>query len=265
MKKLFLPIFASFLLFSSCNVNYEGGFPFNVTQKEGTGPIKNREFNLSFDEIKVAQSIRAEIVKSEVEKVIVTAPDDILDEILVENADGKLHIHFKPNINISARNVAVKIFAKDFTKVKASSSAKIFIKDKFTQDTTDIEVSSSGTIEGNLEANNLSLAVSSSGSFTGKIWAVNFTGKASSSGDVNLSGKTKNATISASSSGDFNAEQLAAENADLKASSSGDIRIAVSDQLSAAASSSGGITVFKRGNLNISSQEKSSGGRISIQ
>ena len=264
MKTLFISIFATFLALTSCNVNSDSGFPFNIKQKEGTGIIKSKEFMMSFDEIKVAQSIKAEVVKSNEEKVVVTAPSDILDDILVENNNGQLYIHFKPNLNISARNIAVKIFAKDFSAVKASSSATIIIKDQFTQDKTDIEVSSSGTIKGNLEANDITLAVSSSGTFDGKIWAVNFDGKASSSGDVILLGKTKNATISASSSGDFRAKDLIAENADLKASSSGGIHISVSSKLYAAACSSGGIQVTRKGNLNIISQKESSGGSISI-
>ena len=265
MKTLSISILSAFFLLTSCNVTTDSGFPFNMAQKEGTGIIKNKEYNISFDEIKVAQSIKAEVVKASVEKVVVTAPADILDDILVENSGGKLYIHFKPNLNISARNVAVKIFAKDFSAIHASSSARITITDQFTQDKTDISVSSSGSIKGNLEANDVSIQASSSGSYSGKIWAVNLEGKVSSSGDVTLSGKTKNANITASSSGDFNAKDMIAENADLKASSSGSVQLSVENELRASASSSGGITVDKKGALNILSQSKSSGGRISIQ
>lgn len=265
MKTLSISILSTFLLFTSCNVKSDGGFPFNITPKEGSGIIKNKTFNMSFDEIKVAQSINAEIVKSDEEKVVVTAPSDILDEILVENNGGKLYIHFKPNLNISARNVAVKIFAKDFSAIKASSSAKILIKDQFTQDKTDIQVSSSGSIKGNLEANDLSLQASSSGSYSGKLWAVNFDGKVSSSGDVNISGKTKNATISASSSGSFNAKEMFAENADISASSSGSVDLSVSQQLKAKASSSGDINIVRKGSLNVVIQDESSGGSVTIR
>ena len=265
MKTLSISILSAFFLLTSCNVTTDSGFPFTITQKEGTGIIKNKEYNITFDEIKVAQSIKAEVVKANEEKVIVTAPADILDDILVENNNGQLYIHFKPNLNISARNVAVKIFARDFSSIKASSSASIIIKDQFTQDRTDIQVSSSGSIKGNLEANDVSLQASSSGSYSGKIWAVNFDGKASSSADVMVSGKAKNANITASSSGNFNAKEMIAESADLKASSSGSVRLAVEKELRASASSSGGITIDRKGSLNIVSQNKSSGGSILIQ
>lgn len=265
MKILSISIFSAFLLLTSCNVKSDGGFPFNITPKEGNGIIKNKEFIMSFDEIKVAQSINAEIVKSDEEKVVVTAPSDILDEILVENSGGKLYIHFKPNLNISARNVSVKIFAKDFSAVKASSSATITIRDQFTQERTAIEASSSGTVKGNLEANDLSIDVSSSGTYEGKIWAVNLESAVSSSGDIIISGKTKNANLKASSSGTLNAKNVIAENAEVSASSSGDIILSVSNQLRASASSSGDISIIKKGALNVLSQKESSGGSISIQ
>lgn len=265
MKTITISALAAVLFLTSCNVTTDNAFPFNITSKEGKGVVKNRVYNISFDEIRVAQSIFAEVVKADEEKVVVTAPSDILDDILVDNVDGKLYIHFKPNLNISARNVAVKIFAKDFSAIKASSSAKINIKDKFTQDRTDIEVSSSGTIIGDLEANEMSLKASSSATYTGKLWAVNFDGKVSSSADVNLSGKAKNANIAASSSGSFNAKDMVVENAEIKASSSGSVDLSVENELRASASSSGGINIIQKGSLNVLSQNKSSGGSISIQ
>ena len=265
MKTFTISIFSAFMMLSSCNVKSDNGFPFNITPKVGTGMIKNKEYKMSFDEIKVAQSINAEVVKSEEEKVVITAPSDIIDDILVENSNGKLYIHFKSGINISARNVAAKIFAKDFSAVQASSSASIKIKDKFTQDRMTIQSSSSGDITGDLEANDMSIDVSSSGSFTGQIWAVNLKSEATSSGDVDVSGKAKNANLSASSSGSLNAQKVIAENADLQASSSGDISISVTNQLNASASSSGDINVTRKGNLNILTNKKSSGGSISIQ
>ena len=79
MKTLTISVLAVFLLLSSCNIKSDNGFPYNVTPKAGTGIIKNKEYKMSFDEIRVAQSISAEVVKSDEEKVVITAPSDILD------------------------------------------------------------------------------------------------------------------------------------------------------------------------------------------
>lgn len=263
MKTLLLAaIFSAALL--SCNLKPDTVFSVNFTPKEGKGIIKTQEFNMNFDEIKVAQSISAEVVKSDTEKVVISAPSDIIDEILVENTDGKLFIHFKPKSNISARNVAAKIFVKDFSHLEATSSAKINVKDKFTQDKTDVKVSSSGSITGNLEANDLSVDVSSSGSFSGEIWAVNLEAEATSSGHIKFSGKAKNAELRASSSGSLKARDLNASSAEIQASSSGSVSLSVSTELDAAASSAGEISVYRTGNLTIKNQKESSGGSISL-
>ena len=264
MKTLLLAAtFSAALL--SCNLKPDTVFLVNFTPKEGKGIIKTNQFEMNIDEIKVAQSISAEVVKSDTEKVVITAPSDIMDEILVDNVDGKLFIHFKPNRNISARNIAAKVFVRDFTHLEATSAAKILVKDKFTQDKTDVEVSSSGRITGNLEANDFSVDVSSSGYFSGEIWAVNLDAEATSSGDINLSGKAKNAALKASSAGTVDAGKLTAEISDIQASSAGNVTVATTNQLNASASSGGNIAVYRKGNLHIVSQNESSGGSVSIK
>ncbi len=256
---------AALTLMMSCNVSSDVNLPFGLTVKEGNGPTTTREHMIDFDEIRVAQSIRAEIIKADREKVVITAPADIIDDVLVEKSGDKVHIHFKPNLNISARNVSAKVYAKDFSAVEASSSARIDIRDTFTQDRVNVSASSSASINGNLEANDLSIKCSSSGSFSGKIWAVNLDGKTSSSGDITISGKTKNAVLAASSSGTLNAADVIADNAEIKASSSGSVQLALQNRLVAAASSSGSINIFQRGNLQIAERKESSGGRVTVR
>ena len=258
-------LISAFCVITSCNSNSEGnGSLFNIMPKEGKGPIKNKTYNFSFDEISVAQSINAEVVKSDEEKIIVTAPSDILDDVLVEKLGEKLYIHFKPGINISTKNVAVKIFAKEFSKIEASSSADIKVKDKFTQDKTVVKVSSSAVINGEFEANDLEIDVSSSGTYNGKVWAVNLDADVSSSGDINISGKAKKADLDASSSGSLDAGNVQAEVADLKASSSGSISLAVSQALSATANSSGSINVSGK-NIQIVTKNENSGGSVNVR
>lgn len=269
MKTYFLPVFAGVLLLNSCSYSSKGkdgddGFSFTVSN-EGKEPISQKNYNGDFDEIEVATSINAEVYKSNEEKVVISAPADLQDQIKVENNGGKLRIYVESHFGgISTKNVKAKIYAKDFTKLSANSSGNIDVKDTFTQDKVTIDVSSSGDISGNLEANELSIYSSSSGDFSGKIWAVNLNVESSSSGDIAINGKTKNATISSNSSGDVKATDLIAENADLDASSSGDISISVSKSLKANATSSSEITVYRKGDVN-AQIEKNSGGEVYLK
>ncbi len=197
MKKKTLFIFSALVLLASCNERHEkrnkekSGWVEKVINKE-TGPIQQREFNGDFDEIQVSQAIEAEIIKSDTEKVIISAPQSIIDEVLVDNSGGKLHIHYKPGIRVmNISKVTAKIYTKDFTKLVAESAASINVKDKFTQEKTSVEVSSAGSISGNLEANDLNINADSSSNFSGKIWAVNLDIESSSGSSIDISGKAK--------------------------------------------------------------------------
>lgn len=264
MKRFVLSAITACVLLS-CSIKSEDILPTNLVPKVGNGEIISKEHNVDFDEIKVVQSISAEVVKSDTEKVIISAPSDIMEDILVDNTNGRLLIHFKPGLQLSANKVSAKIFAKDFSKLEATSSARIEVKDQFTQDKTEVEVSSSADIIGNLEANDLDIDVSSSGSFRGKIWAVNLNAEASSSAKINIEGKATNAKIDVASSGAVNGENVVAKNAEIQASSSGRAHLGVIEKLSAKTSSSGNVKVIRKGKLNVISQDSNSGGRITIE
>jgi hypothetical protein len=200
--------------------------------------------------------------------VVISAPSDIMEYIKVDNNGGKVRVYVNSGFgkSISTKNVKAKIYVKDFTQLSANSSADIKVNDTFTQDRIEVYASSSGSIDvSNLEANDFKIDVSSSGDFSGKIWAVNLNAYASSSGDVNIYGKAKNATLDANSSGDIKATDLMIENANLSASSSGNVTTSVSRNLIANANSSGDVTVYKKGNLEQSKIQKSSGGDVYIK
>ncbi|MEN9487219.1 MAG: hypothetical protein RIR56_907 [Bacteroidota bacterium] len=238
------------------------------SNNEGTGPITDKTYFGNIDQIQVSTSINAEVVKSDTEKVVISAPSDIMEYIKVDNNGGKVRVYVNSGFgkSISTKNVKAKIYVKDFTQLSANSSADIKVNDTFTQDRVEVYASSSGSIDvSNLEANDFKIDVSSSGDFSGKIWAVNLNAYASSSGDVNIYGKAKNATLDANSSGDIKATDLMIENANLSASSSGNVTTSVSRSLTANANSSGDVTVYKKGNLEQSKIQKSSGGDVYIK
>jgi hypothetical protein len=275
MKTSPIILLISFLLIISCSIkiNDKGqdgdgiGNLFSSSKSiNGTGSMQDKTYNLNFDAIKVSSGIHAEIVKSDVEKIVISAPSDLLNEVWVEQSGDDVYIHFKPNLNIrNSSSVKALIYAKDFSKLSTSSSGKIVVKDKFTQDKMEVAVSSSGSIEGDLEANNYLLKVSSSGYFTGKVWAVDFSGDISSSGEATISGSSTNTNFEVSSSGKLDARNFTTKNADLRASSSGDVSMKVSTKLNASASSSGDIEVQKAGSLDIQNKEENSGGSVVVK
>ncbi|MCW3162712.1 head GIN domain-containing protein [Chryseobacterium oryctis] len=272
MKSTTLFIFSAFLLLSSCNEKHEKNKDNknkNWVEKvviKDNGPLRQKEISGNFDEIEVSQAIEAEVIKSETEKVVISAPESIINEILVDIDGKELHIHYKPGIRVTNNNrVTARIYAKDFTKLKANSAARITVKDKFTQDKTEIDVSSAGNISGDLEANDFDVSVGSSGSFEGKIWAVDLGLEASSAASVDISGKAKNVNVSSSSAGSISAQNLVADNVTADASSGASVEISATATVNAEASSGGSINIYKKGELKNVVKEESSGGSVSIQ
>ncbi len=270
MKSTKLFIFSAFVLLASCDgrrekkQDAEGDWVDKVVNTDH-GPVREKQVTGDFDEIEVSQAIKAEIIKSDVEKVILSAPENIIDEILVDISGGKLHIHYKKGIRVmNSHNVTAKIYAKDFSQINANSAAGITVKDKFVQDKTDIEVSSSASVNGDLEANDFEISVGSASNFTGKIWAVNLDIDASSGASMDLSGKAKKAEISSSSGSSVSAKNLVAENLKADASSGASIDISASSSIYAEASSGGSVDVYKKGNITSVTKEESSGGSVSI-
>lgn len=260
-----------FTILSSCSISIndktlDGMNPFSDSRTvDEAGPQESKSYDMNFDGIKVSTGIYAEVIKSNTEKIIVSAPKNLVNEVLVEKNGSDVYVHFKPNLNIRNSSVVkVTIYAKDFSSVSASSSGKILIKDKFTQDKMSVKVSSSGEVRGDLEANDFNIDVSSSGNFSGKIWAVDLNTEVSSSGDIELSGSSTNVFAKASSSGKLDASALSTKNADLQASSSGDVYMKVTSVLSAKASSSGDIKVTTSGRLQNQDIKESSGGSVKI-
>ncbi|SIR29591.1 GIN domain-containing protein [Chryseobacterium sp. RU33C] len=273
MKTSTLFIFSALVALASCNDKHEnrnregdnGNWVEKVVSKE-SGPIQHKEFNGDFDEIKVSQAIEAEVIKSETEKVEISAPQSIINEILVDNDGGKLHIHYKPGIRVmNISKVTAKIYTKDFSKLVADSAARIIVKDKFTQEKTEIEASSAGSISGDLEANDMDINVSSSSSFDGKVWAVNLDIESSSGSTLDLSGKAKKADVSASSGSSISAKNVIADEVEADASSGASIHISAVSSVKAGASSGGSVDISKKGELKSVSKEESSGGSVNIQ
>ncbi|MEN4761885.1 MULTISPECIES: DUF2807 domain-containing protein [unclassified Chryseobacterium] len=273
MKSTPLFIFSAFLLLSSCNEKHERRSHENdkntwvekVVSKDN-GPLKQKEISGDFDEIEVSQAINAEIIKSETERVVISAPESIINEVLVDIDGKELHIHYKPGIRVMNNNkVTAKIYTRDFTKLKANSAASINVKDKFTQEKTNIDISSAASISGDLEANDFEISVSSSSSYSGKIWAVDLDLDASSAASVDISGKAKNAEISSSSGSSVNAKDVIADNVKAESSSGSSIEISALSKVDADASSGGSVNVYKKGNVSTVNKRESSGGSVNIQ
>ncbi len=268
MKTKFAIFITSTLLLTSCYK--EKNSDVNIldivtTSKEGKGSMTEKKFdNLSFTEISVATGITADVIKSGENRVVIHAPSDIIDKIEVKNEGNEITIRVEKNSKISGKRVKATIYTKDLTEVSASSAARINIKDRYTRDRISIDVSSSGSVFGDFEVNDLDVDASSAGRYSGKVWAVKSTIDASSAAHIELEGKINSAEFDVSSAASIDAGQLTATNAILDASSGGNIKVNVDKRADAHASSGGNINITKQENTSIN-KTQSSGGSVNVK
>ncbi|WP_300669780.1 DUF2807 domain-containing protein [Soonwooa sp.] len=238
----------------------------NFGSNEGKGALTDKTYTFDFDEIKSSNSLSVEVVKSNTEKIVVNAPSDIIDQIEVVQEGSAAVIRIAKGVrNLSTNRVKVKVYAKDFSKISASSSSSIKVVDSFKSDRMDIAVSSSGSIGGSFDASSVSIQAGSSGSYSGQVIAKSVDAQVSSSGTISIKGRSESLNAQASSSGDLEAAEFTTDSAMLQASSSAGIKVGVRNSVTGSASSSADIVVLKRGDLQTKNVKESSSGSVTIK
>lgn len=260
MKQLVILSIILFSFFVACHINIDHG-------NEGKGPIVDKTYT-QFDFCKIVQSndIQSEIFKSTENKIIVTAPNDIMDKIIVESTESnQIKIHVKSNSNISTKHVKVKIYVKNICELHASSSAEIKVKDSFSMAELNLESSSDGEIEGKFMAIKLKINASSGSHIVASIQAKETMLNTSSGSEIEINGFTKTCDGKASSGGQIEGKDFRISESIFNASSGGNIEVRITEKSDANASSGGEINLIRAGNnINLSKHE-SSGGEIHLK
>ena len=194
----------------------------------------------SFSSISVGEAIDVEVKAGNEEKAMVevdgTSPNNVLTEVFGD----RLKIRMRQG---NWRNVSVRVYVtyKTLEEIDVSSAADLTSDGPIRTEQLEIEVSSAGDVEVEIEVEELEVRVSSAG-------------------DLTLKGTAREQNVRVSRSGDYDGYDLESEVAEVDASSSGDARVFVTKELEADASSSG--TVYYRGNPTKVYADSSSGGRV---
>jgi hypothetical protein len=194
-----------------------------------------------FEAVTVSNAINLYLKSGNETKAVVEADGIELDRVITEVSGGKLRISLRKNNNY--RNIHVKVYVtyKSLEYISASSAADVYSESVIKSDKLEISASSAASIELDIDVNDLEMQVSSAG-------------------DIELSGSAGSIEGSASSAGDIDAFDMVCKRADVRASSAGGIRINVTDEIEARASSGGSVKY--KGNPGRSNTDSSSGGSV---
>lgn len=198
-----------------------------------------------FHGISVTSGIDLYLTQKNVEEVVVEADSDDIDKIITEVEGGilKIYIRQKSWLNINWNNDPLKVYVsfKTLDRLDASAGSDVESESVIKLDKLKLQASSGSDVELELEANELDV-------------------EASSGSDIELKGKASFMEISASSGSDIDAGNLETKKCHAGTSSGSDIKINVSEELDANASSGGDISYS--GNPSQKNINESSGGDV---
>lgn len=194
----------------------------------------------SFRGIKAQEAIDVYLKKGSKEEVKIEATGVATSEVLTELSGDYLKIHMKDG---RYRNKTVKVYVTyvQLNKVSVSSAATVYHEGVLKSDKLELNASSAGNMELQIEVNSLEA-------------------EASSAAEIEITGTSKNAYLEASSAGEIDAFDLNSDAVTADAASAGDIKVSVKTELNADASSGGSIRY--RGNPDKSNTHASSGGSV---
>ncbi len=196
----------------------------------------------NFNEVKVSNAINLYLKQGTETKAVVEVDGIDLDEVITEVSGGRLRVSIRKNNNFR-RSMHVKVYLtyKSLEAISASSASDVYSESVIKADDFEVSASSAASMELSIDVSHLDMSVSSAG-------------------DIELSGKADKITGSASSAGDIDAFDLVCKTADVRASSAGNIRINVTDEIEARASSGGSVKY--KGSPARSNTDSSSGGSV---
>ncbi|MDX9883551.1 MAG: head GIN domain-containing protein [Prolixibacteraceae bacterium] len=221
-----------------------GIYSFAALANEKDTNRRNRETK-PFHAIKVSTGIDLYLSQGDIEKIVVEAGNDIIDNLVTEVHDGVLKIYMNKSF-IWKWNVERKVYVtfRELDMLTADSGS-------------DVES------QGLLQVKNLKIDASSGSDIDMEIQAEQLSVNTSSGSDTELKGTAGYLKASSSSGSDLNAGELKVKVCEVSASSGSDATIYVTERIKASASSGADIRCL--GNPPGKDINESSGGDVYIR
>jgi hypothetical protein len=207
----------------------------------GSGNVVTEERDIGeFTGLKVSSGIDV-VIRQGKEISLELEADDNLHEVIITEVDGNtLKIYTRKNIRKS-RSKKVFLVYKDLNTIRISSAGDVTGENTLKTGTLDIDLSSAGDLNLEVQAEKIICEISSSG-------------------DARLSGNTEVLVASLSSAGDLHAYELITKNAEVSCSSAGDARVYATEEFNLRSSSAGSI--YYKGDGRVVNSHTSSAGSI---
>lgn len=208
----------------------------------GKGNVIEQEIQIAeFTSLTLKNGWEIELIPSDENKMLITANENLMEELRYDNTKGELLIEAENNIGKANKKLIQLFYTEPIKQIKASSGVYLHSASPLKATNLNTSISSGSMIKLNLDVEDLTV-------------------KSSSGANILLSGKSQYTEIEASSGSGINALELISKEAKAKTSSGSSLKLNVSEVLSAE-SSSGGVIKYE-GEVQSVERSTSSGGTI---
>ncbi|PQV49595.1 putative autotransporter adhesin-like protein [Jejuia pallidilutea] len=192
-----------------------------------------------FSELKVYDLIEVELIKSDVDKVVITGKNR--NDVVVNNKNGTLKIKMKLEEAFDGSNTIVKLYYTNIDVIDGNEGAKIHSDDVIEQFEIDLNAQEGAEIKVNLDVKYANI-------------------RAVTGGDIYATGKAKHQDVSIYTGGDYNGEELKTEYTEVSIRAAGEARVFASKKVTAKVRAGGDIFIY--GNPESIDESRVLGGRI---
>lgn len=177
-----------------------------------------------FREVKIFSGITAELIASDVNKVVVTGPQ--AKEVLVNNQSGKLKIRMKINKVFEGDRIEAKIYYKSRLEV--------------------LDVNEGGSIESRepLELVDLELRAQEGGEIELKVALERLKVKSVSGGTISVNGTSKMQEVYVNTGGGYEGGNLQSEQTEVQVNAGGYADVRASEIVEASVTAGGNINIY---------------------
>lgn len=208
----------------------------------GKGEVIQQEYELSaFTSIKLKNGWEVELIPSEDNKMLISANENLFEELNYEMKDDKLLIEASRNIGKADKKLIQLFYNQPLQILKVSSG--VYLHSASIINASDLQASFSSGCKTDLNFD-----------------AEKFDVTASSGANLTLTGHSNYTSFEASSGAGINALGLISKEVDAKSSSGASIKLRVTESLKATSSS--GAMIKYQGEINSVEKSTSSGGSV---
>lgn len=236
------------------------GVPFN-DRKISHGYGVERTYNAQFDKLILELPLKAEIIPSRRSRITITAPEEILQRLIVEESRGFLSLRMGEGFTrFHQDDIRLKIYVASLVSLRAST--EVIFNQKLIQ--PHLEIVTTDKVRGDFEVGRMSIETRAIGRFSGGIWSDQLNLLAGDISHLEIYGRAGQVEARAQNSAQIDAKGLNAERAYLTASEKSGLVIGVSQEVQANAKGQGEIVILRSGRPKVDVKEEN-GGRVIIQ